>query len=50
MYFYIVNKSNKNLQFISNALESNFENIIVGQTSDAQRAYDDLRHCGSTYY
>lgn len=43
MYFYIVNKSNKDLQFISNALESNFENIIVGQTSDAQRAYDDLR-------
>lgn len=43
MYYYIVNKSNKNIQFISNALESNFENIIVGQTSDAQRAYDDLR-------
>ena len=43
MHFYITNKSTKNLQLISDALERNFENIIVGQSTDAQRTFDDLR-------
>lgn len=43
MHFYITNKNTKNLQLISDALERNFENIIVGRSTDAQRAFDDLR-------
>lgn len=43
MHFYITNKSTKNLQLISDALERNFENIIVGRSTDAQRTFDDLR-------
>lgn len=42
MHFYITNKSTKNLQLISDALERNFENIIVGRSTDAQRTFDDL--------
>ncbi|MBW9308941.1 response regulator [Lactobacillus delbrueckii] len=43
MHFYITNKNTKNLQLISDALERNFENIIVGRSTDAQRTFDDLR-------
>lgn len=43
MHFYITNKSTKNLQLISDALERNFENIVVGRSTDAQRTFDDLR-------
>lgn len=43
MHFYITNKNTKNLQLISDALEQNFENIIVGRSTDAQRTFDDLR-------
>lgn len=42
MHFYITNKNTKNLQLISDALERNFENIIVGRSTDAQRTFDDL--------
>ncbi|WP_270237978.1 DNA-binding domain-containing protein [Lactobacillus delbrueckii] len=42
MHFYITNKNTKNLQLISDALEQNFENIIVGRSTDAQRTFDDL--------
>jgi two-component system, response regulator YcbB len=43
MHFYITNKSTRNLQLISDALERNFENIVVGRSTDAQRTFDDLR-------
>lgn len=42
MHFYITNKNTKNLQLISDALEQNFENIIVGRSTNAQRTFDDL--------
>ena len=43
MHFYITNKNTKNLQLISDALERNFANIVVGRSTDAQRTFDDLR-------
>ncbi|SEM80663.1 two-component system, response regulator YcbB [Ligilactobacillus sp. WC1T17] len=43
MKFYITNKNLDKISLIREALERSFENVVVGESTDAQRTFDDLR-------
>ena len=43
MNYYITNKDPKILQSVAKIIEQNFENTLVGTSTDAKRTFDDLR-------
>ena len=46
MNFYILDNDSKIIHLLSNIIENDFNNTVVGTTSNPQQAYDDAMRLG----